>query len=166
MGDYPWRGWIPINSRGLCGRKAMDCEIRDFSRENSRGFRNPWLLPGESSWHGDFGSDSHQCPSRGSLLALATPLRSVNTADDELRIGTISQAHAITCWACVVFMVCLLRASMRSALSGATKWPTGAISLTRRAYFVILSASPAVFLLRTSIQSALSGAIKHPSGGV
>lgn len=32
----------------------MDCEIRDFSRENSRGFRNPWLLPGESSWHGDF----------------------------------------------------------------------------------------------------------------
>lgn len=105
----------------------MDCEIRDFSRENSRGFRNPWLLPGESSWHGDFGSDSHQCPSRGSLLALATPLRSVNTADDELRIGTISQAHAITCWACVVFMVFLLRASMRSALSGAIKHPSGGV---------------------------------------
>ena len=47
MGDYPLRGRIPINSRGLRGSIAMDCGIRDFSRENSRGFRNPLTSPGK-----------------------------------------------------------------------------------------------------------------------
>jgi hypothetical protein len=112
----------------------MDCEIRDFSRENSREFRKPLTSPGRSQRHGDFGSDSHQCPSGGSLLTLATPLRSVNTADAALRIGTISQAHAIPCWACIYLMVrfapfFLLRPLIQSALSGATKWPTGPFRL-------------------------------------
>ena len=60
MGYYPWRGWIPINSHGLCGRKVMDCEIRDFSRENSRGFRNPLTSPGrkQTAWRFRLGFSS------------------------------------------------------------------------------------------------------------
>ena len=139
----------PQDSNVLDGRLSVERVDSDkfprIVREESHGLRNPRFFPGEQSrisqpmaspgrkqlaWR--FRSDSHQCPSRSSLLALATPLRSVNTADDELRIGTISQAHAITCWACVVFMVCfapffLLRASMRSALSGAIKHPSGGV---------------------------------------
>jgi hypothetical protein len=65
MGDYPRRGWNSINSHGLCGRKAMDCEIRDFSRENSRGFRNSLTSPGrkQPAWRFRLGLPS--VPKRG-----------------------------------------------------------------------------------------------------
>lgn len=139
------------NSNVFDGRLSVERVDSDkfprIVREESHGLRKPRFFPGEQSrisqpmaspgrkqlaWR--FRSDSHQCPSRGSLLALATPLRSVNTADAALRIGTISQAHAIPRWACIYLMVrfapfFLLRASMQSALSGATKWPTGPFRL-------------------------------------
>ena len=113
-------------------------------REESHGLRNPRFFPGEQSRISqpvDFSrekADGMAISARilisaqagGSLLALATPLRSVNTADAALRIGTISQAHAIPCWACIYLMVrfapfFLFRPSIQSALSGATKQPTG-----------------------------------------
>ncbi len=150
MGDYPRRGWNSINSHGLCGRKAMDCEIRDFSRENSRGFRNSLTSPGrkQPAWRFRLGLPSVPKRGGGSLLALATPLRSVNTADATLRIGTISQAHTITRWACVVFMVGFApSASGLDEIGPQRRYEMAhwTISLTRRACFVILSASPAVF---------------------